>query len=63
MGMCLLGSKMAAPQRFRNCQRIFETALRRLKLAAIPRQSRQQRIGEAKRRRLAAGGDKLHGWS
>lgn len=35
----VLGSKMAAPQRFRNCQRIFETALRRLKLAAIPPQS------------------------
>ena len=39
MGRGVLGSKMAAPQRFRNCQRIFETALRRLKLAAIPPQS------------------------
>jgi hypothetical protein len=37
--MGLLGSKMAAPQRFRNCQRILETALRRVKLAAIPPQS------------------------
>ena len=39
MGAGVLGSKLAAPQRFRNFQRIFETALRRLKLAAIPRQS------------------------